>query len=202
MKYVKKFYPFLTLAVLLLLTSCAATTFSSVWKDQKYEGQLEKIMVVSSGQYKSDRRLFEDQFVREVKNHGAEAIASYTVLPDSSVTDSKAIEAQAIQMGADAVLTSTFTGAVYEPQEIIPGFEIYEPGKGEMSYVDVYINMQTNIYEVKTHRLLWTASTKTWQREGITDKYRIQSVVKAILKKMTKQGLLKPELSDVSENID
>jgi hypothetical protein len=188
MKCEKNFYPFLAFAVLLFLTSCSSTQFLSLWKDQTYQRHAEKIMVVGLSQGLADRRLFEDEFVRDVKNHGAEAIASYTVLQDASLTDSNAIDTRAEGMGADAVLISRVTGTQAEDVLFASPVVPHE-------FTDIYVNIQTNLYEVKTHRLLWTASTKTWVRAGFLDKYGIRSLVKAIIKKMSQEGLLRPDHS-------
>lgn len=181
----------LAASALLLMVSCSSTTltrFSSVWRDEAYQGHPVKIMVVCIPNGLADRRIFEDELVGDVTKHGAEAVASYSVLLDSSVTDTNAISMQAESAGADAVLTSevmsTEASAVEFPWE-----------RNE----DSYINIQTNLYATKANRLVWTASTRTWQRQGLFDKVAMRSVVRSITKKMSQQGLLKPEPPDIAD---
>ncbi|HUJ17935.1 MAG TPA: hypothetical protein VL197_08070 [Nitrospirota bacterium] len=187
MEYARKVRLFLTSAVL-LIASCSSTTFTAVWKDASYQTQPQKIMVVDTSQGLADRRLFEDEFVRSVKKHGADAIPSYPVMQNISRVDQKSVDAQAEALGADAVLTSRVTG--YEANTWEAPWALYR---------DIYTDVQTSLYEVKTHRLIWTATTRTWQRDDMKDMYGIRSVVRRITNKMALEGLLKPEAPDVAD---
>jgi len=188
MECAKKVRLFVTSAALLLITSCTSTTFSSVWKDETYQGQPEKIMVVAITRGLAERRLFEDAVVRNVKKRGAEAIASYPMMQDISRANQETIDAQADVLGADAVLTSRVTGTETNTWQAPAAL-----------YEDNYTDIQTSLYEVKTHRLIWTATTRTWQREDMSDVYGIRSVVRRITNKMSQQGLLKPEPPDIAD---
>jgi hypothetical protein len=145
-------------------------------------------MVVAISRGLADRRLFEDEFVRDVQKRGAEAIASYPVLQDPTSADRKTIDEQAEGLGADAVLTSRVTGLEAKDEEF-----------PWASYENIYINIETNLYAVKTHRLIWTATTKTWQRQDMSNEYGIRSVVRSITKKISQQGLLKPEPPETAD---
>ena len=187
-EYREKLYPIVAVAALLLMTSCSLTKFSAVWRDEAYQGRPDKIMVVADSRGLADRKLFEDQFVGDVMNHGVEAVASYPALLDSAITDTNAISLQAESAGADAVLTSTVTGTAATDVEF-----------PWAHYRDSYLNVQTNLYSAKTNRLIWTATSRTWQRDGIFDRVVMQSLSRSVTKRMSQQGLLKPEPPDIAD---
>ena len=92
------------LPIAMLVTACASTQLSSVWKDPAYQARPAKIMVIGLAKKPEIRRLFEDEFVRQLKARGTEAIASYTVLAEQQQNDQAAIAAKVKEMGADSVL--------------------------------------------------------------------------------------------------
>jgi hypothetical protein len=182
MRTIRKFLWSSIVAVSILSTACAATKFTTVWKDEIYEGHPAKIMVIGMTKIPATRRLFEDEFVKELKNHDTDAIASYYVLPDRSLTDKAAINAKAKQMGADAVLITKpvgrRTGATESPWA---------------NYEDEYIDTETSVYDMISDKLIWTASSETWIRNYTSYETQIELFVKDIVRKMAEQKLVKPE---------
>ncbi len=181
MKTAKMVFRFLAFLMPVFFMSCASTKFTAVWQDETYKGAPAKIMVIGISTNPAVRRLLEDEFVKELMEHETDAAVSYTILPDQSVADKKAVEAKAKEIGADAVLTTKSVGREMETTETV--WAVYQ---------DTYIDTQTNIYDVKSGRTIWTAAAQTWVREGVSDKIRIRLFVKAIAKRLTRQKLLQP----------
>lgn len=183
MKTLKTSYRFTAFLVLLVLVSCTSTKFPSVWKDETYQGRPAKIMVVSTFKDPGSRRLFEDELVKALKDHRVDAAASYTVLPDQSVSDKNAIALQAKELGADTVLINKPGGARRE--------DVTGPWSTEynLEMSDVYITTQTEIYDMKSDRLIMTASAETWVREGISNAVLLQSYIRDLVRKLSQKGL-------------
>jgi len=92
--------------IAMLITACAMTTLTSVWKDPSYQGQPRKIRVIGVARKPINKRIFEDEFVRQLKARGTDAVASYTVMPDEKQGDHAVIAAKMKEQSADAALIS------------------------------------------------------------------------------------------------
>src|ERR1700741_2603563 len=66
-----------------LVAACASTTLSNSWSNPDYKGPpLKKVMVVGVSNQPALRRTFEDEFVKELKAAGVDAVASYNFIPE------------------------------------------------------------------------------------------------------------------------
>lgn len=163
--------------IALFITACATTMLTSVWKDQTYLGQPGKIMVIGVAKKPVNKRILEDEFVRQLKARGTDAVASYTVMPDEKQGDHALIAAKMTEQGADAVLISRMAskktvltyvpGSVFSPPPYYGKWRdyyghgyraVYTPG-----YLaeDEYALMETNLYDAGTDKLIWSASSET-----------------------------------------
>ena len=82
MKTMRKIVNGLLLVSLLLLMGCASTTVSGVWKDPSYSGPMTSLMVIAIAEKPVTRKMFEDEFVRELKARGINAVSSYNEFPN------------------------------------------------------------------------------------------------------------------------
>jgi hypothetical protein len=198
----KLFGLFVPIAV--LLTACATTQVTSVWKDPSYETRPARIMVVGVARNPLNRRLFEDEFVKQLKSRGTDAIASYTVVPDEKQADQEAIARKVAELGADAILITRLVSKKIE-QVYVPGTVYYPPpyygrwpdyyGYGYRylytpGYIanDEYAVIETNLYDAKSNKLIWAATSET----GITDSNQnlIQTYISVMVNNMIGLGLL------------
>ncbi|MEO7622236.1 MAG: hypothetical protein ABIS30_04160 [Gallionella sp.] len=190
--------------VSMLLAACASTQLNSVWKDPSYQTRPAKVMVVAVAKNSINRRVFEDEFVQQLQSRGTTAIASYTILPDKQQGDQEVIAKKVAELGADTVLITRLISKK-TVQVYVPGTPYYPPpfynswpdyygyGYHYMStpgYIaeDEYAVMETNLYEAKSNKLIWAASSET----GIngSDQNMIQGYVKVMVKNMIGLGLL------------
>lgn len=190
--------------IALLLAACATTQINAVWKDPSYHGRPHRVMVVGMAKSPVNRRIFEDEFVRQFKARGVDAIASYTVLPDKKENDQAAIARKVDEQGADAVLITRLVskkiekfyvpGQVYYPPHQYGhwrdyygyGYDaIYTPG---YMAENAYAVMETNLYDAENDSLIWTASSQTVIRGA--DQNRIKSFIDIMVNSMAGQGLL------------
>jgi hypothetical protein len=185
------------------LLGCATTNISSVWKDQSYQAMPHKLMIIGIAKKPANKRSLEDEFVKQFKAMGVQALASYTQLPDDKDSDKDAIAAKLKELGADTLLVTriasretvrNFAPDVYAPPPYYCTWQGYcsfgfsniaSPG-----YVDDvdYAIMETNLYDAGNDKLVWSASSET-EISG-TDQRFIRSYVEAIIKNMVKQKLL------------
>jgi hypothetical protein len=155
---------------LLLLPSCSATTqLTSVWRDETYRDHPRKILVLGMLQTPGNRRILEDEMVRQLKAHGTDAVAGYTVLPEQIEANKETITAIMNEIGADAVLISRLMDkksvTTYVPGSPPPtgyGWQGYYSYNQGYTVQDEYAVVQTNLYDLKTNKLIWTAASETW----------------------------------------
>jgi hypothetical protein len=182
MKTMQKAFWVSAVAASILLAACATTKFTSVWMDDTYQGHPARIMVIGVSKTPAIRRLTEDEFVKELKDHETGAVVSYTALPDQSLGDKGAINTTAKEIGADTVL---ITKAVGRRTGVEGGpWEVYQ---------NEYVDIETNIYDVKSGKLVWTASSETWINDYLSERSRIRAFVKVIVRRLSEQKLVKTE---------
>jgi len=168
---------FALLIILFLFIACASTKFSTEWKDETYQVRPKKILVISTFKFPSHRRLFEDEFVMALKDRRIDAVVSYNVMPDPVVVDKDAIAVQAKAVGADTVLINRPIDATTPENE-----------SGGRTYWDLYVNTQTEVYDMKSNRLVLSATAKTSTLQGESYTILIQSYVKDLVNKLSQLG--------------
>jgi hypothetical protein len=173
---------FAAFIMLFIFLACASTKIADIWKDETYQGPPKKILVINLFQDPSIRRIFEDEMVKALKDHKVDAVVKYTVTPlDTIVSDKDAIAALAKEVGADTVLITRPVAT-----------RMSAPGAygGER---DEYINTRTDVYDMKTSKLISfvTAETQIRERTSGMDQYikKVPSYVKDIVNKLSKAGL-------------
>ncbi|OGT12928.1 MAG: hypothetical protein A3F73_01195 [Gallionellales bacterium RIFCSPLOWO2_12_FULL_59_22] len=190
--------------VAMLVAACSTTLINTVWKDSSYRARPARIMVVGVAKTPLNRRLFEDEFVLQLKARGTDAIASYAVLSDKQQDDQAAIAVKVKELGADAVLITRMVskkivrtyvpGTIYAPPFYYRtwpeyyGFGyryLYSPG-----YIaeDEYAVIETNLYETLHDKLVWSASSETVM--GDSKEKLIKSYIGIMVGSMAKNGLL------------
>ena len=177
MRVLRLSLPFALFIIVFLFISCTSTKFSTLWKDETYQGHPEKILVINAFLNPANRRIFEDEFVKELKDRRIDAVVSYTSMPDPVVSDKDAIAAQAKRVGVDTVLINRPIGTTTRETA---GFTTYQ---------DLYINTQIDVYDMKSNRLILSATAETWIRQDIPYPIHIKSYVKDVVQKLSRQGL-------------
>jgi hypothetical protein len=161
------------LIVLFLLSACATTTTTNVWRDPAYQGPVKKVLVMGISQKKGIQRFFEDEFFRQLKQRGTDAVSGYSVLPYDEKMDKDFIAAKAREIGADVVLVTRPIGRKTE-RTYVPGQAYAVPGSYyrwgsyyghaySSGYVveDEYVYLETNLFDVATEKLIWSAESET-----------------------------------------
>ena len=195
----------LGMLIAMFIPACATTTLTSAWKDPSYHGQPRKIMVIGVAKKPLNKRIFEDEFVKQLKARGTNAVASYTVMPDEKQGDNAVIAAKMKEQGADAVLISRLAskktvhtyvpGSAYYPPPYYGNWHDYYGYGSQTMYTpgytaeDEYALMETNLYDAGNAKLIWSAASET-EILG-SDQNQIISYIGVMVKAMADQKLLR-----------
>jgi hypothetical protein len=182
-------------------TSCATTRITDTWKDKAYQGHAQNIVVMMIAREQHLRELFEGRFVAELRARGNKATQSHKIVPFEELTDKELVKSKIKSTAADTILISRLVGSktidTYEPGHIhgVPighsywgtYYEIVSVDYGYTGDVEVkYI--ETNLYDVKTEKLIWSARSKTERSYGETQ--LINTFIDIILKKMSSAKII------------
>ncbi len=189
----------------LLMTGCATTQLTSAWKDPAYKGPPHKIMIVGITKKPVNKRIFEDEFVRQLKAKGIDAVASYTVMADRKQGDHEVIAMKLKEQGADAVLITRLVSKKTVRTDIPGRFTVIPSSYGTWRdyYVygseviftpgytaeDEYALMESNLYDAGSDKLIWSAASET-ELLG-SDQDQIKSYIGVMVNSMAGQKLLK-----------
>jgi len=159
--------------------ACASTStkFSDTWKDETYQGPPEKILVISTFKDPKIRRLFQDETVKALKDIKINAVTKYSAFsPDKLASDMDSIVALAKEVGADTVL---ITGPVDIQRD---------------KSMNPYLSTHTDVYDMKTNKLISFASAETQILEDSPDPKHyldhVPSYAKDLVNNLSQTGLL------------
>ena len=113
--------PLFALFTALLLAGCAATSLTSQWKDPNTAGApVRKVLVVGVSEYPSIRRVFEDEFVAQLRAVGLVAEQSYRFIAQDGQADPAVLAKAATEAGAQATLVTRLV-RVEQMTDVVPG---------------------------------------------------------------------------------
>jgi len=162
--------------IALLLAACASTSLTNSWTDATYKGPpLKKVMVMGVSNQPALRRTFEDEFVKDLKASGVDAVASYQFIPEDGKAEEAKVKEAVKQAGADGVLITRLVRVDVNTQ-VTPanpptmGMGFYGGYTGAwggfydppvVTQTDTLV-LETNLYGVDASRLLWSGTTDTF----------------------------------------
>jgi len=158
------------LICLMSLSSCTTTALTAVWKDSAYQGPLKKVLVIGVFKEQNIKRFFEDEFARQLKPKGVDAVPSYTIFPEEDIIDKKVITEKMKELKMDSVLVTRVadvndvSGYDTYPTHVNPGGDFYDyyvmccETAVSLGYVVV---LETKIFEEKYDKLIWSAISET-----------------------------------------
>jgi hypothetical protein len=202
-----KLFSILLIVMPFFLASCATTASRSTtvmtdtWKDKAYQGKPQKIMVIMAAKSPDTRNLFENRFAGELQGRGNDAFQSYTTIPFEQLRDKELVKSKIRSSGADTVLVSrlvdTKTIEAYRPGLIYVVPDYYYDWWGYYNIVfadygytgDVRVAyIETNVYDVKTEKLIWSGNSKTERSYG--EQELITAFVQRMIKKLSSAGII------------
>jgi len=205
---IRKFCHVTALLLVLLAAGCATPTqLAGVWSDPAYVGQpAQKVLIVALAQNERNGKIWESAFAHQLQSAGAQPIASSTAIPMGSMTDSTSFRAAVMGSGAD-LLAVTRLVAVDKEQEYVPGSTYYTPAPSYYGYYGYYsgaysamstpgymqtntiVKLETNLYDLKMEKLVWSAATSTINPETAQD--AAESVTQTLIHDLVTKGIIK-----------
>lgn len=208
MKSMKLTHLLLIVFALIFLSCATTTTVTDVWKDKDYQGKAQKIVVIMPAKTPGNRNLFEDRFTAELQTRGNNAMQSYRIIAMDQLPDKELANSKIKNAGADTVLVtrlvdtktieSYMPGQVYVVPDTYYGWGTYYDMlfaghgyiAGDGSTRDVQVAyIETNVYDMKTGKLIWSAHSKTERTEG--EQQLINEFSKVMIKKLSSDGIIK-----------
>ena len=189
----------------LLIMSCAGTELTqkqvySAYKDEP----VSDILVIAITGNEHDRRSFEKRFVAQLKRVGVHAISSVDAIPMPADLELKkeAILTAVGQYENDGVIITHLIGK--EEKDVYtrggsPHGGYYGFYRSRYSYAhdpdysstSTTVRLETNLYEVKTEKLIWSGKSKTWSQD--TKDQIIKDVIKAVINELQTNKLIAPK---------
>jgi hypothetical protein len=185
-----------------LIISCAGTELTQTPVDDGYTGKpVSNILIIAITGNEHNRRSYEKKFVAQLKSMGVEAVSSEAAIPmppDLEMKKEMILNA-ANQYKNDAVIITHLIGK--------EGKEVYNRGSsGHRGFFGFYhsrfsspgysststtVRLETNLYDVKTEKLIWSGKSKTLSKDS-TDQI-INDVIKAVINNLQKNKLIAPK---------
>jgi len=203
-KYWIKFLGLLLFSTLFII-SCAGTQLTEKPVDEVYHGKpVSDILVIAITGNEHNRRAYEQKFVVHLQSVGAEAISSEEVIPMPSDLE---MEIETIldvvkQYENDAVIITHLIDKDIEDvytRGDIRRHEFHGFYRSRYSYTydrgydstSTTLRLETNLYHVKTDKLIWAGESKTWGK-GSTDQI-INDIIKALINNLLAKNLIGPK---------
>ncbi len=185
---------------LLVTCACASTKMTKAWVyPERGPLQFESVMALVLVQDSLIRRNGEDVLVEEIRQ--ADAVASYTLLPESDLADEDKVRAAVVKSGVEAIIVMR---PMYDEQETryVPGSYptyynsfygyygwaypvVYSPGYFKQ---DRLVGIETNIYDTADGKLVWSGMSETTNPKNT--RKTIADTAKAVRSAMKKHGFI------------
>jgi len=190
------------IAIICFFASCTTTTrMADTWKDKTYQGKAQKILVIMVAKSPDMRELFEDRFVGELNSRGNNTFQSYTIVPMEQLRDKEVVKSKIKSSGADTVLISRLVdtktiesynpGLIYVvPASYYDWWGYYAVVFADYGYTGnvAVAYIETNLYDVKSEKLIWSGHSKTERTEG--EQQLITAFIKLMIRKLSSAGLI------------
>jgi hypothetical protein len=174
---------------LLALAACSTTTIVDQWQSPAYTGgPFKRILVVAITKEAMTRRIVEDEFVKQLKARGTDAIASYTLIAEQGPVDKPRLEAALRESRSDAAITTRVVKVERKSQIVRGPLQVGSPevvpGSPLIPYYDIYgfygsgfpgawggyatpptvfeyddVRVETQLFDARTAALVWTANS-------------------------------------------
>lgn len=185
-----------------LVISCAGTELTQNQIDEAYTGKpVSDILVIAITGNEHNRRSFETKFVAQLKSVGVDAVSSEKAIPmPANLELKKEMILNAVnQYKNDAVIITHLIGKDEKDVYTRGGsahrgfYGFYRSRYSDPGYssTTTTVRLETNLYDVKTEKLIWSGKSDTWSKDS-KDKI-INDVIKAVIKNLQKNKLIAPK---------
>jgi hypothetical protein len=197
-----------TMAVLLVLglAACATTSVQGVWRDEAYQSQPKRVLVMAMFKNETTRRMVEDEFRSHFKYRGIDAAPGYEVFTGNELPTKETVVEKVRAGGFDSLLLIRLVDMRTEKRTVSTGTTGYAPahygmpmhgyyGQGYQTFYastyqvdDRYATVQSNFYDAATEKLAWTATSDTWLADS--DQKTVKTFVTIMMESLHKQKIV------------
>ena len=190
-----------------MIISCAGTELTHKQVNETYKGKpVSDILVIAITGNEDSRRSFERKFVARLKSAGVEAISSEEAIPMPADLELKKemILSAVNQFRNDAVIITHLIDeeekeAFTRGDEAHRGYYGFYHSRYSYSYArdpgysstSINLKLETNLYDVKTEKLIWSGQSKTWNKDS-KDQI-INDVIKVVIDDLQNNKLISPK---------
>ena len=189
--------------VALVFAGCNSASVERTWKDPSVQKlEFKKILVLAPSADGANRRVVEDTVVKTLP--AGSAVPGYTVLADADSSRQLALVREAaknsdadglvvLRLVANREELNYVPGAVYPaPYATLGGYWGYGRRafavSAPMATTDQIVVIETNIYDVRTEKLVWSGTTESFN-PGSLEKL-VTDASNAVLAELRKQKLI------------
>jgi len=213
MNILKPRHLLLLLTGLLFLSGCTSSRIVASWSDEAYRnGTFKKPLVLAIANKQIIRANLEDEFVKEMRAVGVDAIQSYRLFPGEDNLQPETIKAKLAVNNRDSILVMHLVDVKNETVQVPARTDVYATGGGyggpahynsfgsyyNQSYsvvsspaynydFKVFV-LETNLYDAATDKLAWTVMTETDEPASIDA--AIREFVAMVMNNLRKNRLL------------
>jgi hypothetical protein len=147
---------------------CAtSTSLTATWADPAFSGPpVHKVMVIAVRKTPVNRRLWEDEMVKAIKQRRVTATPSYALWPED-VPDTQSVVARLRADGYDAAIV-THRLSTEERERYVPGYTTTAPTTAYQPYWGTYVTYYNQVYQpgyVENEKVV-TIETQVWMNGG------------------------------------
>ncbi len=185
------------LALASAMVGCASTEMTSTWTDPAAKGAaLSKVAVLCMTKDPGLRRQCEDNASNELRNKGAQSVASYQLVSDSELKDREMVKSKLKAGGVDGVLMMRVANV---SEQVTPvggpymGFDGYYDWAGAAAWgpgveVDTVVHAVSSLFDLDKNKLIWSGTSKTFDPSSASQ--FMTGVSKAVAKSLQKDRLI------------
>ena len=193
-----KSFHLLLIIIFFTITSCATTTFTSVWKDEGFNGPIDNVFIIGVFKERDNRRTYENEFVKQLSAQGVNAIASYKEFGSGKLPDKGEVVSKMEELNMEAVLITNLVDKerrrVYKETWSQNYSHYYNTSyrSSTVEYIDDVYYLETKLYELRSEGLIWSALSKTLVLDKVvqSDVKEIKKFINFMTKKMSEDGML------------
>jgi hypothetical protein len=179
------------------VSACAATTFTSTWKDAGVRGgelQDKRVAALVRGASELSRRRAEDALAGALASHGVAAVPGYRVLGEAASGDVRGVRDRLRAAGVEGAVVMRVIGTRQEVTVDGPYISRHDarqyPYMNDRSYLwtDEIVIVETLVYDAGRDRILWVGVSETVDPRGMDAMAR--EIVAKASRHMKEQALL------------
>jgi len=193
-----------------LLSSCANTKLSQSWVEPDNKKVYKDLLIIGIAESEQNRRAYESYFLEELRAIGVEAEASYKLMKSSVKIERETVLKAIEGLNIDGVIITHLlavdeetiyrqsTGYMYGGAygggyyggmySYYPHVNSYVHNPGYYTTHETY-TLETNLYDVKSEELVWTARSRTFSPESVDEV--IVDLTKLLINDMAEKNVIK-----------